>query len=88
MIHPERKRIFFELLVENQPLFLFRLFERIFFGGASMNHFLSEKYLFPFTKNDPYVTMKGVKPKAYLGNRIREQFDVFEKSFEHSKGVF
>jgi len=51
-----------------------------------MNHFLSEKYLFPFTKNDPYVTMKGVKPKAYLGNRIREQFDVFEKSFEHSKG--
>jgi len=39
-------------------------------------------------KNDLYVTLKGVKPIAYLGNRIREQFDVFEKSFEHSKGVF
>ena len=45
-------------------------------------------FLFPFTKTDPYVTMKGVKPKAYLGNRIREQFDVFDHLFEHSKGVF
>ena len=63
-----------------------------------MNHLISKIILFTiryqkfiflfFTKIDPYDTMKGVKPKAYLGNRIREQFDVFDHLFEHSKGVF
>ena len=85
-------------MVQIQPLFLLRPYERFFSGGAGMNHLISKIILFTiryrkfiflfFTKIDPYDTMKGVKPKAYLGNRIREQFYVLNGLSGRSKGVF